>query len=129
MQKGKKIISASRIELETFRLQSNITVERDTVQVRTVHDLKVFERIFELTTNYTKRRDATVETVLGILLDLMLKWQIQVVYILRKKLYRRCYFGSITAKGADFRLFFCAPLFRTKNRDLVQEAVYIQHPR
>jgi hypothetical protein len=71
MQKGKKIISASRIELETFRLQSNITVERDTVQVRTVHDLKVFERIFELTTNYTKRRDATVETVLGILLDLM----------------------------------------------------------
>jgi hypothetical protein len=56
---GKKdkpvVFSAPRIELGTFRLQSNITVERDTVQVSYLHDLKVLWR-FERTTNYTKRR-------------------------------------------------------------------------
>jgi hypothetical protein len=33
-----KVVSAPRIELGTFRLQSNITVERDTVQIRILHD-------------------------------------------------------------------------------------------
>jgi hypothetical protein len=38
----------------------------------------------KLTTNYTKRRDATVETVLGILLDLMAKVEIKIVSYSKK---------------------------------------------
>jgi hypothetical protein len=48
-QKGqKRYISASRIELETFRLQSNITVERDTVQVSACTTLKVLSGILNV---------------------------------------------------------------------------------
>jgi hypothetical protein len=49
-----------------------------------LHDFEGLERDFKRTTNYTKRSDATVETVLGILLDLMERLQNYSVHILSK---------------------------------------------